>query len=133
MKSIKVPRWRVISKLLAGSLVIHLLLVVCVLYIPGVRAAFNLASLIADTKFVDKPYQRTEIGDNVELVNLTSEKFHYPEGYFAPEGQVIAMTFAFANPIAIPCSGAAAATGAAGVWPVTLPAPITDCDVFSHS
>jgi hypothetical protein len=72
--------------LLAGSLVMHLIFVFCVLYIPGVRAAFNLASLIAETNFVDKAYQRTEIGDDVQLVALTSEKFRYPDGYFAPEG-----------------------------------------------
>jgi hypothetical protein len=87
----KDPRWPVISKLLAGSLVMHLLLVVCVLYIPGVRDAFNLASFIADTNFVDKPYERTEIGDQVQLVELTSEKFRYPAGYFALEGQTVAV------------------------------------------
>jgi hypothetical protein len=64
----------------------HLLFIASVLYIPGVRDAFNLASLIADTKFVDKAYNKTEIGDDVQLVELTGEKFHYPEGYFAPEG-----------------------------------------------
>jgi hypothetical protein len=36
---------------------------------------------------VDKPYQRTEIGDDVQLVDLANHKFHYPEGYFALEGQ----------------------------------------------
>jgi len=81
------PRWPIISKLLAGSLVMHLLFMAGVLFIPGVRNAFNLASLIADTKFVDKAYERTEIGDDIQLVELTSEKFHYPEGYFALESQ----------------------------------------------
>jgi hypothetical protein len=81
------PRWPVVSKLLAGSLALHVLLSLCVVYIPGVRGAFKLASLIADTNFVDKPYERTEIADEVQLVNLTGEKFHYPAGYFAPEGQ----------------------------------------------
>lgn len=84
-------RWPLVSKLLAGSLVTHLLLVACVIYIPGVRAAFNLAGLIADTNFVDKDYVRTEIGDDVLLVNLASEKFRYPEGYFALEGQTLAV------------------------------------------
>ena len=85
----KQPRWPVVSKLLAGSLVMHVILAALVLYVPGLRAAFNLASLIADTSFVDKPYDKTEIGDEVQLVNLTSDKFHYPEGYFAPEGTVV--------------------------------------------
>jgi hypothetical protein len=83
----KQPRWPILSKLLAGSVGMHVILAASVLYVPGLRSAFNLASLIADTRFVDKPYARTEIGDEVQLVELASDKFHYPEGYFAPEGQ----------------------------------------------
>ena len=86
------PRWPIISKLLAGSLAFHALMITCVLFIPGVRDAFNLASLISNTKFVDKPYERTEIADEVQMVELASNKFHYPEGYFAPEGQASVLT-----------------------------------------
>lgn len=81
------PRWPVISKLLAGSLGLHVLTATCVIFVPGVRDAFNLATLISDTKFVDKPYERTEIGDDVQFVELANEKFHYPEGYFALDAQ----------------------------------------------
>jgi hypothetical protein len=81
------PMWPVISRLLAASIAVHLLAVLCVLYIPGLRDAFNIASLIAGTSFVDRPYARTEIGDEVQLVDISSEKFHYPEGYFAMETQ----------------------------------------------
>jgi hypothetical protein len=84
----KQPRWPIVSKLLAGSLVLHVSLAACVLYVPGLRSAFNLASLIADTRFVDKAYEKTQIGADVQLVELASNKFHYPEGYFAPEGQM---------------------------------------------
>ena len=84
----KQPRWPIVSKLLAGSLVMHVSLAACVLYVPGLRSAFNLASLIADTRFVDRAYEKTQIGDDVQLVELASDKFHYPEGYFAPEGQI---------------------------------------------
>jgi hypothetical protein len=84
----KQPRWPIISKLLAGSLVMHISLAACVLYVPGLRSAFNLASLISGTRFVDKDYEKTQIGDDVELVELASNKFHYPDGYFAPEGQM---------------------------------------------
>ncbi|HUS08837.1 MAG TPA: hypothetical protein VMZ30_00115 [Pyrinomonadaceae bacterium] len=83
----KEARWPIISKLLGGSFAAHLLLLSCVLYIPGVRAAFNLASLITDASFVDKDYERTQIGDDVQLVELSREKFRYPDGYFALEGQ----------------------------------------------
>jgi hypothetical protein len=83
----KQPRWPIISKLLAGSTLMHVSLAVCVLYIPGLRSAFNIASLIAGTRYVDRPYEKTQIGDDVQLVDIASDKFHYPEGYFAPEGQ----------------------------------------------
>lgn len=95
------PRWPLVSKLLAGSLALHVLFVSSVLYIPGVRDAFNLASLIADTSFVDKDYVRTEIGDDVQLVELSSEKFRYPDGYFATEAQLLAAAAA-ASPTPLP-------------------------------
>ena len=81
-------RWPIVLKLLAGSLVMHVGLAACVLYVPGLRTAFNLASLIAETRFVDKAYEKTLIGDDVQLVELASNKFRYPDGYFAPEGQM---------------------------------------------
>jgi hypothetical protein len=87
----KEARWPIISKLLVGSVAVHLLLLSCVVYIPGVRDAFNLASLIADTNFVDKDYEQTQIGDDVQLVELSREKFRYPDGYFALEGQAAVM------------------------------------------
>lgn len=88
----KQSRRQIILKLLAGSAVLHVLVSASVLYVPGLRSAFNLASLIADTRFVDKPYDRTQIADDVQLIELASDKFHYPEGYFAPEGQIIPVT-----------------------------------------
>src|ERR1041385_5190422 len=84
----KDPRWPMLAKLLGGSLALHFLLAVSVVYVPGLRDAFNIASLIAGTKFVDKPYDKTVIGDDVQLVELANNKFHYPEGYFAPENQL---------------------------------------------
>ncbi len=71
----KQPRWPIVSKLLAGSLVMHVSLAACVLYVPGLRSAFNLASLIADTRFVDKAYEKTQIGDDVQLLELASDKW----------------------------------------------------------
>jgi hypothetical protein len=85
-------RWPALVRLLAASLVAHLIVVISVIYVPGVRDAFNIGSLIANTSFVDKPYEKTTIGDEVQLVELSSNKFHYPEGYFAPEGQLGALT-----------------------------------------
>lgn len=84
------PRWPVILRVLGGSFAFHVLAIACLLYVPGIRDAFNIAALLADTSFVDKPYERTEIGDDVQFVQLSSEKFHYPEGYWAMEGQPVA-------------------------------------------
>ncbi|MEP6740930.1 MAG: hypothetical protein ABJB61_00420 [bacterium] len=80
-------RWPTILRLFGGSLAAHLLALACLMYVPAFRDALNLASLIADTSFVDTPYARTDIGDDVRIVELTSEKFHYPEGYFALDSQ----------------------------------------------
>ena len=80
----KQPRWPIVSKLLVGSLVMHVSLAACVLYVPGLRSAFNVAILIGGTRVVDKDYEKTQIADDVQLVELASDKFHYPEGYFAP-------------------------------------------------
>lgn len=84
----KQPRWPIISKLLVGSLVLHVICAASVLYVPGLRSAFNIASLVAGTRIVEKDYERTQIGDDVQLIELARDKFHYPAGYFAPEGQL---------------------------------------------
>ena len=82
------PRWPTVLWLVEGSFAAHLLVLLCVLYIPGVRDAFNIATLIGETSFVDKPYEKTEIGDEVQLVELSSNRFRYPDGYWASANQV---------------------------------------------
>lgn len=79
-----------ILRLLGGSTAFHLLAIVSLFYVPGIRDAFNLASLIADTRFVDRPYEQTEIGDDVQFVELSNDKFRYPDGYWALGGAPVA-------------------------------------------
>jgi hypothetical protein len=80
------PRWQVLAKLVGASVVVHLVFLWMVIYVPSLRDTFNIAALIAHTKFVERPYEATQIGDEVQLVQL--EKFHYPEGYFALQAQL---------------------------------------------
>jgi hypothetical protein len=80
-------RWKVLTRLIGASIVLHLICVALVVYVPALREGLNIGALIANTKFVDKPYDATQIGDNVQLVQL-SEKFRYPDGYFALEAQI---------------------------------------------
>jgi hypothetical protein len=79
-------RWQVLAKLAGASLVLHLVFVWAAIYVPAFRDTLNIAALIANTKFVEKDYNATQIGDDVQLVQLT-DKFHYPEGYFALQQQ----------------------------------------------
>jgi hypothetical protein len=82
-------RWQMVLKLIGGSLVLHLLAIACIGYVPGLRDAFNIVVLVGDASFVSKPYDRTEIGDDVQMVELLP-KFRYPDGYWALEGQALA-------------------------------------------
>lgn len=92
-------RWNVLLRLVGASLVTHLALIYAVIYVPALRDTLNIASLIARTTVVEKPYNPTEIGDEVQLLELTSEKFRYPDGYFATESELAA---AQANAAATP-------------------------------
>jgi hypothetical protein len=78
--------WPRISWLIAGSGAWHLVLLACILLIPPVRNAFSLAVLFSGGGFVDRPYNKTQIGDG-DITEITLEKFHYPEGYFLIDQQ----------------------------------------------
>jgi hypothetical protein len=71
------------------SLIVHLALLWMVMYVPAFRDTINIAALIANTRFVEKDYEATQIRDEVQWVQ-SSDKFRYPDGYFTPEGQVAA-------------------------------------------
>jgi hypothetical protein len=81
------PFWPRISWLIAGSGAWHLVLLACIILIPPVRSAFGLAVMFSGGGFVDRPYNKTEIGGEGDIVEITMEKFHYPEGYFAMDQQ----------------------------------------------
>lgn len=70
-------------RLVAGSFVLHALFVAAAVYVPGVRNALNIASMFSGADYVDEDYTKTSIGDRATIVELTQEKFQYPEGYFS--------------------------------------------------
>ncbi|HKR15348.1 MAG TPA: hypothetical protein VJT15_25000 [Pyrinomonadaceae bacterium] len=79
------PKWPIISRLVGASLIVHLGLLWLVLYVPAFRDTLNIASLIANTRFVDEDYVATQIGDEVQMIDV--QKFRYPDGYFAIDQQ----------------------------------------------
>src|SRR5262245_24895839 len=81
------PFWPRIIWLVAGSGAWHLVLIACILLIPPVRDAFAVATLFSGAGFVDRPYSHTEIGDDADIIEFSTEKFHYPEGYFLMDQQ----------------------------------------------
>lgn len=81
------PFWPQLSWLLGGSAVWHIVLIVMIVMIPPLRDAFHITALFSGAGFVDRPYNRTEIGDDVNIIDFTTEKFRYPDGYFAMDQQ----------------------------------------------
>ena len=115
------PRWQILTKLAGASLVLHLVFVWMVIYVPAFRDTLNIAALVANTKFVDKDYQATRIGDEVQLVQL--EKFRYPEGYFTANGQVAAEVPAQPTPDPFAAKIISEARSASKVEPEASPSP----------
>ena len=77
------PRWQLLARFSAGSLVLHVLFLISVFYVPGVRDALNIASIFSGAQYVDADYDKTSIEDDATVLDLAHEKFQYPEGYFA--------------------------------------------------
>ncbi len=76
------PFWPKILKLIGGSTVFHAILVACVIFIPPVRDALSLAVIFSGGSLVDRPYTKTQIENEGDITEITTEQFHYPEGYF---------------------------------------------------
>jgi hypothetical protein len=83
------PFWPRISWLIAGSGAWHAVLIACIILIPPVRDALSIAAMFSGAGFVDRPYNKTQIENEGDIVEVTTEKFHYPEGYFAMDQQAM--------------------------------------------
>lgn len=98
------PWWERVWRIAAGSIGLHALVVVSVLYIPGFREAFNIASVFSSAKYVDEAYNKTVIGDRAVLIN-TKDVFEYPPGYFSNPAIVDPLApqvIATATPVPLP-------------------------------
>lgn len=92
----RTSRWPVLSRLLAGSIVLHAVVVAASFYVPAVRDTLNLARVFGDAKYVDADYEKTLIGQRAEIIEFPHDKFQYPEGYFlmnanAPSAEQLAL------------------------------------------
>ena len=76
------PFWPRVKWLLVGSIVWHLVMILVIVMVPQVRDTLAIATIFSDSSIVDRPYDKTEIENLGEITELTTEKFHYPEGYF---------------------------------------------------
>ena len=83
------PFWPIISRLLGGSIVLHIVLGAGILFIPPVRDALAVAVMFRGAGFVDRPYTKTQIENEGDIVEITTERFRYPDGYFAMEAQPV--------------------------------------------
>lgn len=112
------PFWPRISRWLGGSVVFHIALALCVIFIPPVRDALSIALVLSGGRFVDRPYTKTQIENEGDIVELSTEKLHYPEGYFSMDR--------FAAPSPSPTPFAPAITANSGFHPnpeILMPSP----------
>jgi hypothetical protein len=83
----RTPRWPLLSRLVALSVVVHGLFLVAVVYVPTLRSMLYIASNVSGIKFVNEDYDPTLIGQRATIVRLEPhERLYYPPDYFgAPE------------------------------------------------
>jgi hypothetical protein len=83
----RAPRWPLLTRLLALSVVLHGLFLVAVAYVPTVRSMIYVAGKMSGLKFVSEDYDPTLIGQRATIMRLPPhERLYYPPDYFgAPE------------------------------------------------
>src|SRR3954471_16303670 len=120
------PFWPRIVWLVAGSGAWHLVLVACVVLIPPVRDAFAIAAVFSGAGLVDRPYSRTDIGEDVDIIDFSTEKFHYPEGYFLMDQQGVMLPPAQQYPVMPPFQPASISPASANPSPRPSTTPPVD-------
>lgn len=78
-------KWnKTILRILGGSVALHVILFLSLIYVPAVRDAFYVAMLFSDgpNGWETKAYKPTEF-ETATIINLpSSDQLQYPEGYF---------------------------------------------------
>lgn len=83
----RVPRWPLLSRLVALSIVLHGLFFVALVYVPTLRGLLYVAGSFAGVRVVDRDYDPTLIGERATLIRVGDEpyeKLYYPSDYFGP-------------------------------------------------
>jgi hypothetical protein len=79
----RAPRWPLLTRLLALSVVLHGLFLVAVVYVPTVRSMMYVAGKVSGFKLVSEDYDPALVGQRAEIVHLPPhEKLYYPPDYF---------------------------------------------------
>lgn len=86
----RMPRWPLMSRLVALSVVVHGLFLVAVVYVPTLRGLIAVASSVSGIQFVNEDYDPTLVGQRATIVKLEPHQpLYYPADYFgappAPE------------------------------------------------
>jgi hypothetical protein len=79
----RAPRWPLMTRLVALSVVAHGLFLVAVVYVPTLRGLLYVAGNMSGLKFVSEDYDRSLIGRRATVIKLgPHEKLYYPTDYF---------------------------------------------------
>jgi|GEM_PF-1201693 len=90
----RVPRWPLLSRLFALSVVLHGLLLVALMYVPQARSLALVAGQLSGIEFVSEDYDRSLVGQRATVVNISQgppEKLFYPADYFGPVADPLMM------------------------------------------
>jgi hypothetical protein len=101
----RTPRWRRLLRLTGISFVVHVLFFAAIIYVPVLRAVFNVAERFSGAEYVDEDYEKINIRDAV-MVDARG-KFQYPPGYFDdqianPDAKIIAQPVPVPTPRPMP-------------------------------
>jgi outer membrane biosynthesis protein TonB len=86
----RVPRWPLLSRLVALSVVLHGVFFVAVVYVPALRSLLYVAGSVSGIEFVSEDYDRSLVGQRATVIKLEPyEKLYYPSDYFGPPPEAV--------------------------------------------